>query len=72
MNSTGYEMIIKTKLLHGILTVALVIRKRDSWVTVSTSGELFMMVLTLAKGRFAPPRFDIFEIFDKISLDNLF
>ena len=38
------------------LTVALVMRKSDSWVTVSTSGELFMMVLTLAKGKFAPPR----------------
>ena len=38
------------------LTVALVMRKSDSWVTVSTSGELFMMVLTLAKGKLAPPR----------------
>ena len=27
-------------------------RKSDSWLTVSTSGELFMMVLTLARGRF--------------------
>ena len=26
-------------------------RKRDSWLTVSTSGELFMMVLTLVMGR---------------------
>jgi len=26
-------------------------RKRDSWLTVSTSGELFMMVLTLDMGK---------------------
>ena len=31
-------------------------RKRDSWVTVSTSGELFIIVFTLASGKFAPPR----------------
>ena len=32
-------------------TVALVIKKRDSWVTVSTSGELFIIVFTRARGR---------------------
>ena len=30
-------------------------RKSVSWVTVSTSGELFMMVLTRAKGRLDVP-----------------
>ena len=37
------------------LTVALVMRKRVSCETLSTSGELFMMVFTLANGRFEPP-----------------
>ncbi len=32
-------------------TVAFVMRKSDSWLTVSTSGELFMMVLTLVMGK---------------------
>jgi len=36
-------------------SVALVIRKRDSCDTVSTSGELFMIVLTRARGKFADP-----------------
>ncbi len=27
------------------------IKNRDSWLTVSTSGELFMIVLTLVIGR---------------------
>ena len=38
------------------LTVALVMRKSDSCVTVSTSGELFIIVFTLARGKLAPPR----------------
>ena len=40
------------------LTVALVIRNKDSWLTVSTSGELFIIVFTRVCGRqlfsFAP------------------
>ena len=43
-----------------ILTVARVMRYRDSCDTVSTSGELFMIVLTLARGRLADAEpFDI-------------
>ena len=44
------------------LTVARVTRNNDSWLTFSTSGELFIIVLTLANGRLAPP-FDIFRGF---------
>ena len=65
----GGTMIQTTDWLHKLIfsgfirlrkskknTVALVMRKRDSWVTVSTSGELFIIVFTLASGKFAPPR----------------
>jgi len=31
--------------------VAFVIKKRDSWLTVSMSGELFMMVFTRDMGK---------------------
>ena len=37
--------------LPDSLTVALVMRKRDSWLTASTSGDDFMMVLTRVCGR---------------------
>lgn len=33
------------------LTVALVVRKRASWLMLETSGELFMISLTLEIGR---------------------
>jgi hypothetical protein len=41
--------------MKGNLTVALVMRKRVSCVTVSTSGDDFMMVLTRARGRLEDP-----------------
>ena len=45
----------KIKLINAILicsfTVALVIRKSDSWLTASTSGEDFMMVFTRDCGK---------------------
>ena len=56
------------------LTVALVMRKRDSCVTVSTSGELFIIVLTLARGKFAPPRFAMITFwywYNQKSPDNI-
>ena len=46
------------------LTVARVTRNKDSWLTFSTSGELFIIVRTLANGKLAPP-FDIFCGFSK-------
>lgn len=42
-----------------VQTVALVTRKRVSCVTDSTSGELFMIVLTRANGKFDPPLDDV-------------
>ena len=52
-------------------TVALVIRNRDSCDTVSTSGELFIIVLTLARGKFADPDpLDMFIINEAMSFRN--
>lgn len=46
----GFELISR-QVMQNIRTVALVMRKRDSCETLSTSGELFMIVLTLEMGR---------------------
>jgi len=49
------------------LTVARVIRKSVSCETLSTSGELFMIVFTLASGKLDPPG-DGEDILSKLKL----